>query len=280
MLNKSRYLANAISSLKAKQVPPPATVIRGSMLVAPEVLRSMSRANDFRNDPPMADLCRRVRFWQEYAKEPYHGYNPQVIPECVYTAVNRILMKYPDRSVGIIPQLDFKNDLDEEGFYDPEVSTPSLSGCSLRYALVHHPDDDWTLRTRIGLVDALKERKDLTCCIVMEADPCRGGYRTNRPAVVAAASALMSRTALTEVRTCITDGRFWIFGRLKAQDDGVRVYTGISPLIFEPPAEDYNVLTGPDGDRTMRSQLALVVGLLASWIDGAAPFIGVTPRRV
>ncbi|RDX43404.1 hypothetical protein OH76DRAFT_1203359 [Lentinus brumalis] len=59
-----------------------------------------------------------------------------------------------------------------------------------------------------------------------------------------------------------------MFGRLQTEEDGRRVFRDTDPLPLESPRSS----TGPDW--SMRSQLSAVVGLLASLIDGVAPFIG------
>ncbi|KAI0699527.1 hypothetical protein C8T65DRAFT_697632 [Cerioporus squamosus] len=140
-----------------------------------------------------------------------------------------------------------------------KIPLPRLVGCSIRYALIHLYGDnslsthDKPLSSRRGLIHALKTRTDICCCIVLEAEIRQCGLYTYRSDVVAAASFLMSLTSLTEVRTCITDGRYWMFGRLwKKQDDGCRVFMDTDPLPLEPP--DYR--SGPYAFQRMRSQLS------------------------
>ncbi len=50
--------------------PPEGVNIAARMLVDPELLSSMEDVGDFADDPLMADLCKRVWFWQKHASVP------------------------------------------------------------------------------------------------------------------------------------------------------------------------------------------------------------------
>ncbi len=65
---------------------------------------------------------------------------------------------------------------------------------------------------------------------------------------------------LAEVRTCVTDGEDWMFGRLVMRD-GRRVYMDLEPVSvctvprFTPPID------------SMRGRLSLVTKMLACWVS-------------
>ncbi|KAI0695194.1 hypothetical protein C8T65DRAFT_665651, partial [Cerioporus squamosus] len=81
---------------------------------------------------------------------------------------------------------------------------------------------------------ASNSRTDISCCIILEAEEYRKRELFSfRPDVIAAASELMSHTLLTDVRTCVTDGQHWMFGRLMKRD-GRRVYMDLDPLTIYP----------------------------------------------
>ncbi|TFK92007.1 hypothetical protein K466DRAFT_270104 [Polyporus arcularius HHB13444] len=88
------------SSAEDVTLPP---VIRKAIFIAPELLDSMAMANDFTDDPLMADICKRFMFWQENTRVFHEGYNTEIISDCVFAAVSRILAKYPDSEVGRHP---------------------------------------------------------------------------------------------------------------------------------------------------------------------------------
>ncbi|RPD70441.1 hypothetical protein L226DRAFT_228479 [Lentinus tigrinus ALCF2SS1-7] len=90
------------------------------------------------------------------------------------------------------------------------------------------------------------------------------GYRQD---VIAAASTLMSHTALAEVRTCVSDGESWMFGCLRKRPDGRRAYLDMD---YVQHVEDVPSWSS-SADHTFRSRLGVVVGMLAGWVSAVHP---------
>ncbi|RDX43410.1 hypothetical protein OH76DRAFT_1410204 [Lentinus brumalis] len=252
------------------------------MFIEAELFDSMRSVQSFWEDPMMIDLLDRFLFWHQHMRPFYDNtqWNPQFISECLCVAAKRIMEKYPDRDIAILPHFELGG---PDGHQSPAATEPSITNgermgiptiSQVRYAVLHYPNDRRLglqvaiIQSKNGAMKAMKKRNDISCCIIIEAAEGRKhGVFSFRPDAIAAALALMSHTSLAEVRTCVTDGEDWMFGRLVMRD-GRRVYMDLEPVSvctvprFTPPID------------SMRGRLSLVTKMLACWIDGVAPFIG------
>ncbi|KAI0714014.1 hypothetical protein C8T65DRAFT_738912 [Cerioporus squamosus] len=249
------------------------------MNIAPKVLKNL--AEDHTHDPAVIDLCEQFMFRKEHVrpyKMKYLPYNPQLISDCIFTAVKRIVAAYPERDVTVIPEYDLTEPNGVPVTIKPSGECPEVKVVGrVIHVILHHPVDRILKEKHLihsgGLVTALPvtERRDISCFIVIEAKEARDiGVWAYRLEAIGAALALISRTSLLDVRTCISNGQEWLFGILSVQDG--------RPLYMQYPDTVSVSHVEPDASlpsrEVARIELSRVVGLLACWIDGQIPSVG------
>ncbi|TFK90877.1 hypothetical protein K466DRAFT_583340 [Polyporus arcularius HHB13444] len=105
----SEEKVNRPSSTDADGISPAESIVKEPMFIAPELLRSMTSMDAFRDDPFMVELFDRFMFWQQHMRPVFAenpSWNPQFISECLSAAVRHILAKHPDRDIAILPHFD------------------------------------------------------------------------------------------------------------------------------------------------------------------------------
>ncbi|TFK83811.1 hypothetical protein K466DRAFT_665572 [Polyporus arcularius HHB13444] len=266
-----------ISSSRFEDIISAANITRLVMEVAPEVLQSL--AEGYTDDPAMKDLCERFMFFKDHLRSytmQYPSYHTQLVSDCMFTAVKRIMAKYPERDVTVVPDFDLTEPRGHPVTINPDGSAEVKVRGHVSHVILHHPAE-YDLKQRLlyddegpGVITALTERRDISCVIIIDAKEIqRTGVGSHRSEVIGAALALIARTSLSEVRTVIANGQHWLFGMLSVRD-GHTVYNEFHRVYVQSASPD----PSQRSRKIAHIELSRVVGLLACWIDGVAPFVG------